>query len=127
MQASSRRFSPTRLATTLTSSSPLLPTSAGTASTSQQQGFIVLETNYRVYAYTGILSLRSPQPFNPDHTLDNPLQTAVLNLFVSLKYRFPNLVVGSITRDSVRRALNNGISADQVRGSSHTEKTEINC
>jgi len=95
-KASSRRFSPTRLATTLTSSSPLLPTSAGTASTSQQ-GFIVLETNYRVYAYT-----------------DNPLQTAVLNLFVSLKYRFPNLVVGSITRDSVRRALNNGISADQI-------------
>jgi len=93
---SSRRFSPSRLATTLTSSSPLPSTSAGTASNSQQ-GFIVLETNYRVYAYT-----------------DNPLQTAVLNLFVSLKYRFPNLVVGSITRDSVRRALNNGISADQI-------------
>ncbi|KAJ3982165.1 transcription factor Tfb2-domain-containing protein [Lentinula detonsa] len=95
-KASSRRFSPTRLATTLTSSSPSLPTSTGTASSSQQ-GFIVLETNYRVYAYT-----------------DNPLQTAVLNLFVSLKYRFPNLVVGSITRDSVRRALNNGISAEQI-------------
>jgi transcription initiation factor TFIIH subunit 4 len=45
---------------------------------------------------------------------DNPLQTAVLNLFVSLKSRFPNLVVGSITRDSVKRALSNGISADQV-------------
>ncbi|GAW02295.1 transcription factor Tfb2 [Lentinula edodes] len=95
-RATSRRFSPTRLATTLTSSSPSLPTSTGAASSSQQ-GFIVLETNYRVYAYT-----------------DNPLQTAVLNLFVSLKYRFPNLVVGSITRDSVRRALNNGISAAQL-------------
>ncbi|KIK58083.1 hypothetical protein GYMLUDRAFT_228371 [Collybiopsis luxurians FD-317 M1] len=94
-KASSRRFSPTRLATTLTSSSPSLPTSVGASSS--QQGFIVLETNYRVYAYT-----------------DNPLQTAVLNLFVSLKYRFPNLVVGSITRDSVRRALNNGISAEQI-------------
>jgi transcription initiation factor TFIIH subunit 4 len=45
---------------------------------------------------------------------DNPLQTAVLNLFVSLKYRFPNLVVGSITRDSVKKALMNGIKADQV-------------
>ncbi|KAF5378988.1 hypothetical protein D9757_009118 [Collybiopsis confluens] len=94
-RASSRRFSPTRLATTLTSSSPSLPTAVGAASS--QQGFIVLETNYRVYAYT-----------------DNPLQTAVLNLFVSLKYRFPNLVVGSVTRDSVRRALNNGISAAQI-------------
>jgi len=93
---SSRRFSPTRLATTLTSSSPPLPTATGTSS-GPQDGFIVLETNYRIYAYT-----------------DNPLQTAVLNLFVSLKYRFPNLVVGSITRDSVKKALNNGISADQI-------------
>ncbi|RDB25820.1 RNA polymerase II transcription factor B subunit 2 [Hypsizygus marmoreus] len=93
---SSRRFSPTRLATTLTSSSPPLPTMTGTSS-GPPEGFIVLETNYRIYAYT-----------------DNPLQTAVLNLFVSLKYRFPNLVVGSITRDSVKKALANGISADQI-------------
>ncbi|KAG6910552.1 hypothetical protein DXG01_009502 [Tephrocybe rancida] len=95
-QPSSKRFSPTRLSTTLTSSSPPLPTATGTSS-GPQDGFIVLETNYRIYAYT-----------------DNPLQTAVLNLFVSLKYRFPNLVVGSITRDSVKKALNNGISADQI-------------
>ena len=46
---------------------------------------------------------------------DNPLQTAVLNLFVSLKSRYPNLVVGAITRDSVKKALANGITADQVR------------
>ncbi|CAK5281361.1 unnamed protein product [Mycena citricolor] len=90
---SSKRFYPTRLATTLTSSSPPLPSSAGSG---PQEGFIVLETNYRVYAYT-----------------DNPLQTAVLNLFVTLKYRFPNLVVGSITRESVKKALNNGITAEQ--------------
>ncbi|KAH9966940.1 transcription factor Tfb2-domain-containing protein [Lactifluus volemus] len=95
-KASSRRFSPTRLATTLTSSLPPLPT-ATNASGAQDQGFIVLETNYRLYAYT-----------------DNPLQTAVLNLFVSVKSRFPNLVVGSITRESVRKALVNGITADQL-------------
>ncbi|KAF8871760.1 transcription factor Tfb2-domain-containing protein [Infundibulicybe gibba] len=93
---SSRRFCPTRLATTLTSSSPPLPTSTGSSS-GPQEGFIVLETNYRIYAYT-----------------DNPLQTAVLNLFVTLKYRFPNLVVGSITRESVKKALGNGISAEQI-------------
>lgn len=93
---SSRRFSPTRLATTLTSSSPPLPTAGGPRSL-QGQGFIVLETNYRLYAYT-----------------DNPLQTAVLNLFVTLKSRFPNLVVGAITRDSVKKALANGITADQI-------------
>ncbi|KAI0710183.1 transcription factor Tfb2 [Earliella scabrosa] len=95
--ATSRRFSPTRLATTLTSSSPPLPTSTGAGGGSQAQGFIVLETNYRLYAYT-----------------DNPLQIAVLNLFVTLKSRFPNLVVGAITRDSVKKALTNGITADQI-------------
>ncbi|KAI0287312.1 transcription factor Tfb2 [Russula brevipes] len=95
-KASSRRFSPTRLATTLTSSLPPLPTAAS-AGGAKEQGFIILETNYRLYAYT-----------------DNPLQTAVLNLFVSVKSRFPNLVVGAITRESVRKALVSGITADQV-------------
>jgi len=65
--------------------------------TDEEKGFIVLETNYRVYAYTG-----------------NPLQIAVLNLFVSLKSRFENLVIGVISRDSVRTALDNGIKADQI-------------
>jgi transcription initiation factor TFIIH subunit 4 len=109
-KASSKRFSPTRLATTLTSLSPPLPTSStsGTIRASSgtsvalttgagQQGFIVLETNYRIYAYT-----------------DNPLEIAVLNLFITMKYRFPNLVVGMLTRESVRKALSNGISADQI-------------
>ncbi|KAH9945421.1 transcription factor Tfb2 [Epithele typhae] len=95
--ATSRRFSPTRLATTLTSSAPPLPTSTSTGDGSQAQGFIVLETNYRLYAYT-----------------DNPLQIAVLNLFVTLKSRFPNLVIGAITRESVKKALTNGITADQI-------------
>ncbi|KAI0315121.1 transcription factor Tfb2 [Amylostereum chailletii] len=103
--AESNRFSPTRLATTLTSSLPPLPPTASSTSSSVAssaasggaEGFIVLETNYRLYAYT-----------------DNPLQTAVLNLFVTMKSRFPNLVVGSITRESVRRALANGITAEQI-------------
>ncbi|KAI9454703.1 transcription factor Tfb2-domain-containing protein [Russula earlei] len=95
-KASSRRFSPTRLATTLTSSLRPLPTATNVGD-AKDQGFIILETNYRLYAYT-----------------DNPLQTAVLNLFVSVKSRFPNLVVGSITRESVRKALVNGITADQI-------------
>lgn len=47
-------------------------------------------------------------------TADNALQIAVLNLFVALKARFPNLVVGALTRESVNGALNNGITADQV-------------
>ncbi|KAI9615384.1 hypothetical protein KEM48_005675 [Puccinia striiformis f. sp. tritici PST-130] len=63
----------------------------------EEDGFLVLETNYRVYAYTS-----------------NPLQIAVLNLFLSLRYRFPNLVVGAVTRESIKSALSNGITADQV-------------
>jgi len=96
-EASSPLFCPTRLATTLASSAPPLPSASSTGSGSQTQGFIVLETNYRIYAYT-----------------DNPLQIAVLNLFVTLKSRFPNLVIGAITRESVKKALANGITADQI-------------
>jgi len=115
-KSTSKRFNPTRLATTLTSSLPPLITStsgpnSGSTSTADvvtgalgpaagspdEQGFIIIETNYRLYAYT-----------------DNPLQIAVLNLFCALKSRFPNLVVGALNRDSVKRALENGITADQI-------------
>ena len=57
----------------------------------------MLETNFKVYAYTA-----------------NPLQIAVLNLFVHLKARFPNFVTGQITRESIRRGLTNGITANQA-------------
>ncbi|CAE6406517.1 unnamed protein product [Rhizoctonia solani] len=93
-----KSFFPTRLATTLTSSLPPLPPSISSTGTDpSDRGFIILETNYRLYAYT-----------------DNPLQTSVLNLFVALRSRFPNLVVGHITRESVKRALAKGISAEQI-------------
>ncbi|RKP13822.1 transcription factor Tfb2-domain-containing protein [Piptocephalis cylindrospora] len=86
----SRRFYPTRLATTLTSG-------AEGGQEEGNEGFIILETNYRLYAYT-----------------DSPLKIAILNLFCSLKARFANMVSGSVTRESVRRALSNGITADQI-------------
>lgn len=86
-------FYPTRLATTLTSAA-----AADASRDTEPTGFLILETNYRVYAYTG-----------------NSLQLAILNLFVSLKTRFPNLAIGSITRESVKNALANGINADQAR------------
>jgi len=54
---------------------------------------------------------------------DNPLQTAVLNLFVTFKTRFSNLIVGTITRESVKKALANGISAKQVRNPSASHET----
>ncbi|OAV89264.1 hypothetical protein PTTG_01867 [Puccinia triticina 1-1 BBBD Race 1] len=94
------RFYPTRLATTLTSTAPPL---VSAERLQEEHGFLVLETNYRIYAYTS-----------------NPLQIAVLNLFLSLRYRFPNLVVGAVTRESIKSALSNGITADQVIMYLHT-------
>ena len=113
---SSRRFYPTRLATTLTSDSSALLAPASYAPTSQPstsaalatpafsssssaptQGFIVLETNYRLYAYTS-----------------SPLQIAILQLFARLSTRYPNMVAGKITRESTARAVRMGITADQI-------------
>lgn len=122
-KSSSRRFYPTRLATSLTSgtdssfraaSASIEAATVGNSSddvangspdgsatnrfeSQPNQGFIILETNYRLYAYT-----------------NSPLQIAVLNLFVQLKSRHANMVTGQITRESVRRALVNGIHADQI-------------
>ena len=101
----STRFYPTRLATTLTSDSmalgsPISGTFApsGTSATDQQgAGFIIIETNYRLYAYTS-----------------SPLQISLIALFTTLKFRFPNLVTGKLTRQSIRRAVEMGITADQI-------------
>uniref|UniRef100_A0A336K8B7 General transcription factor IIH subunit 4 n=1 Tax=Culicoides sonorensis TaxID=179676 RepID=A0A336K8B7_CULSO len=89
------RFYPTRLALNITckDSAPLMLEEKAT----QEKGYIVVETNYRIYAYT-----------------DSNLQVALLGLFTELLYRFPNLVVGVLTRDSVRQALRGGITADQI-------------
>lgn len=116
-KTTSKRFYPTRLATTLTSDATTLRTassamnkviktatdnnasaSSSTASANiENAGSIIIETNFKLYAYT-----------------NSPLQIAVLNLFVHLKSRFANLVTGQITRESVRNALLNGITADQM-------------
>ncbi|KAJ2376725.1 RNA polymerase II transcription factor B 52 kDa subunit [Coemansia sp. RSA 2607] len=61
------------------------------------KGYIIVETNCRVYAYT-----------------DSALHIAILNLFVHLVSRFANFVTGVLTRSSVRRALSHGITADQM-------------
>jgi len=108
-----RQYFPTRLATTLTSSASALrsvssgfaaatadasadATSIG-ASEAQSKGSVIIETNYRLYAYTS-----------------SPLQIAVLALFSTLTMRFPGMVTGRLTRDSIRRAISYGITADQI-------------
>lgn len=105
------QYFPTRLATTLTSGASALRSvssgfdaaiSAGADGTtssdsSQHKGFIILETNYRVYAYTS-----------------SPLQISVLSLFCDLKHRFAGMVTGRLTRNSIRAAIEYGITADQI-------------
>jgi transcription initiation factor TFIIH subunit 4 len=95
-------FFPTRLATTLTSdASALRSVSAGfnaaMSGSNSSKGFIIIETNYRVYAYT-----------------NSPLQIAVLALFTRFNTRYPNMVSGRITRQSVYNAISHGITSDQI-------------
>ncbi|PQE03964.1 hypothetical protein CJF31_00003088 [Rutstroemia sp. NJR-2017a BVV2] len=100
--SSPNQFFPTRLATTLTSdASALRSVSAGfdaaLNSAPGSKGFVIIETNYRLYAYTS-----------------SPLQIAVLSLFTKLSTRYPNMVSGRVTRDSIRTAISHGITSDQI-------------
>ncbi|KAF8333011.1 transcription factor TFIIH subunit p52/Tfb2 [Cantharellus anzutake] len=71
-KAKSKRFHPTRLATTLTSSvPPLLASSMNTGAppgAPDQQGFIIIETNYRLYAYTGKIAFTTRDPLTIQNT-----------------------------------------------------------
>ncbi|XP_072801508.1 general transcription factor IIH subunit 4 isoform X2 [Vicugna pacos] len=87
----SRRYYPTRLAINLSSGV------SGAGGTAHQPGFIVVETNYRLYAYT-----------------ESELQIALIALFSEMLYRFPNMVVAQVTRESVQQAIASGITAQQI-------------
>ncbi|KAK5132204.1 hypothetical protein LTR08_009328 [Meristemomyces frigidus] len=103
------RYYPTRLATTLTSDAPALPNSSLTSTTttmtnsndlsqtSNEKGYIILETNYRLYAYTS-----------------SPLAISILSLFSRLHTRYPNLITAKITKSSVLTAIAAGITSDQI-------------
>lgn len=104
----SSRFYPTRLATTLTSdagallASPVagtmaLTTEPNSVASTPQKGYIILETNHRVYAYT-----------------TSELQVRILALFTKLHTRFPNLISGVITKTSINRAISLGITSAQI-------------
>ncbi|KAK9793768.1 hypothetical protein WJX73_008837 [Symbiochloris irregularis] len=82
---------PTRLAMALGGS--------GSAEAQQEvsQGYIIVETNYRMYAYTS-----------------STLQRAVLDLFVRCEAVLPNLYIGTLTRESVIAALAKGLDSEQL-------------
>ncbi|KAI0116024.1 transcription factor Tfb2 [Hypoxylon sp. NC0597] len=103
-QHNTHQFFPTRLATTLTSNETALRSvsagfSAASSATSDEQDkcTIILETNFRMYAY-----------------VHSPLQIAVLALFSDLKFRFKGLVSGHLTRKSIKKAVSHGITAEQI-------------
>ncbi|KAE9187661.1 hypothetical protein PF005_g20363 [Phytophthora fragariae] len=61
------------------------------------QLLVVVETNFKIYAYT-----------------TSTLHVAMLSVFVDIVARLPNLAIGFITRESLRSALIHGISAQQI-------------
>lgn len=87
------RFYPTRLALNLACGQDKTPQNIN------KLGYIIVETNYRVYAYT-----------------DSALQEALLGLFCEVLYRVPNLTICNLSRESVRQALKSGITAEQIVG-----------
>lgn len=141
LQRTSRRYYPTRLAITLSagvttnSASSTLGATPGTGDTS----FIVVETNYRLYAYTSMCSYQNLTLILNAYAFmlmrimlhllkytsclylllsgwfpDSELQIALVALFSEMLYRFPNVVVAQVTRESVQQAIANGITAQQV-------------
>ncbi|CAL5346033.1 unnamed protein product [Camellia sinensis] len=82
-------FIPTKLATNLSIS--LSDTS------SRKLGFVVVETNFRVYAYS-----------------TSKLHCEILRLFSRVEYQLPNLIVAAITKENLYNAFENGIMAEQI-------------
>lgn len=82
-------FIPTKLATNLSSS---LSDSAAS-----KEGIVVVETNFRLYAYSA-----------------SKLHCEILRLFSRVEYQLPNLIVGAITKESLYGAFDNGITAEQI-------------
>ncbi|KAK6907749.1 hypothetical protein I203_101750 [Kwoniella mangroviensis CBS 8507] len=89
----SDQFFPTHLATALCSGDA----AATKSQEADEKRFLILETNYKIYAYTS-----------------NELEIAILNLFVDIRIRYPNLVVGKLDRKNVKSAMEKGISANQI-------------
>ncbi|PKU79818.1 general transcription and DNA repair factor IIH subunit TFB2 [Dendrobium catenatum] len=82
-------FIPTKLASNLSISL--------SDSSSRRQGFVVVETNFRMYAYS-----------------TSKLHSEILRLFSRIEYQLPNLIVAAITKESLYTAFENGITADQI-------------
>lgn len=67
------------------------------ASKANSDKFIIVETNFKVYAYT-----------------KSKVQLALFKLFMRVEYAFPDLVVATLTRTSLQPAFERGITAKQI-------------
>lgn len=82
-------FIPTKLATNLSVSL--------SDSSSRKEGFVVVETNFRMYAYS-----------------TSKLHCEILRLYSRIEYQLPNLIVCAMTKESLYAAFENGITAEQI-------------
>jgi transcription initiation factor TFIIH subunit 4 len=108
-----RHYSPTELAVKLTAHAQRdrrtaatgaagglgvqAPHAAAASAAPGEEGFIILETTFRLYAFTS-----------------NVLHHALLSLFARIDFRLPSLLVCVITKESVRGALKNDIAAKDI-------------
>jgi transcription initiation factor TFIIH subunit 4 len=65
-----------------------------------REKFIIIETNFRVFAYI-------------DKEQDK-LYRAILKLFLEVKIDFPKMLYGVFTKNSISKAFRQKISADQI-------------
>ncbi|OAF68225.1 RNA polymerase II transcription factor B subunit [Intoshia linei] len=60
-------------------------------------GFIVVQSNFRLVAYT-----------------DFELHYEILNIFCKIEYKYPSVIVGTITYNSILNAFSKGLCAKQI-------------
>lgn len=94
-------YTPTYLAMLLSNTQNISSSTSnlllGSSSSQQNQGFIIVETTFKIYAFTQSL-----------------FHTKLLSLFVRLDYRLPSMIVGTITKQSIRNALKNNITSNEI-------------
>uniref|UniRef100_A0A673HCC7 General transcription factor IIH subunit 4 n=1 Tax=Sinocyclocheilus rhinocerous TaxID=307959 RepID=A0A673HCC7_9TELE len=98
----SGRYYPTRLAITLAAGVTVNPAS-GSSALGATPG--TGDTSFAIHCTRSVLHLS---------LTDSELQIALVALFSEMLYRFPNLVVAQVTRESVQQAIANGITAQQI-------------
>lgn len=68
-----------------------------TTKQSSTEKFLIVETNFKVYAYTS-----------------SRLHQAILRLFLRVEYAFPNFIVATLVRSNLQAAIQRGISSKQI-------------